>query len=273
MKNKWENARYLIDAKKCIDRLLFISDNIEKLQNIGLRNKINETQRDFYLNCCIVLDEQLPPKTNKKKELCERDEIINRIYYERDKNTAHKDNQYCRREYSSLDEMIEDMKKELLHVKDICSNCIPDAETLDFVSHDKELFRFVHHITPEVEEKILEKKHPFRIKSLNDENAKIYSVLNDIEDYKYIPEEKRKEYIVVISNGICFFEGIQERQDACIKMNYIYDENIWCEFDYKEFEKIKELTRLGAFDEYGIIQELPKDPIIQKRIFNILNNP
>lgn len=40
MKNKWENANFLITAKKCIDSFLYISNNILELSNLDLREKL-----------------------------------------------------------------------------------------------------------------------------------------------------------------------------------------------------------------------------------------
>ena len=46
---KWEVARYLIDAKKCIDSIWYIADNTKSLSNINLRKKTNELLREFYI--------------------------------------------------------------------------------------------------------------------------------------------------------------------------------------------------------------------------------
>ena len=37
---KWKLARYLMDSKKVIDSLMFISENIENLRNLNIRNII-----------------------------------------------------------------------------------------------------------------------------------------------------------------------------------------------------------------------------------------
>lgn len=58
-------AKYLIDAKKNVDSILFIEENIDKVCNLNLRRKIEELRREFYINCCVVLDKSHPK--NKKK--------------------------------------------------------------------------------------------------------------------------------------------------------------------------------------------------------------
>ena len=42
MKNKWENANFLITAKKCIDSFLYISKNVLELSNLDLRERIDK---------------------------------------------------------------------------------------------------------------------------------------------------------------------------------------------------------------------------------------
>lgn len=46
---EWELARYLIDAKKNIDSIIFIDDNFEELSNINIYEEINKIQTEFYL--------------------------------------------------------------------------------------------------------------------------------------------------------------------------------------------------------------------------------
>ena len=57
--NKWEITRYLIDAKKCIDSMLYISENGSKLP-LELRNKVESVRSRFYVSCCVVLDNCFP---------------------------------------------------------------------------------------------------------------------------------------------------------------------------------------------------------------------
>ena len=60
-------------------------------------------------------------------------------------------------------------------------------------------------------------------------------------------------------------EGIQERQVFCIRMNLLFDQNAWCSVNEGEHKKVEELTKLGCFNEYGVIQPPPTDPIIFSR--------
>lgn len=75
--NKWELARYILDAKKSVDSVLYLCSHAEELSMIDLRSEVNEIKRKFYVNGCIVLDKCFP---KNKKDICTATErIINRI--------------------------------------------------------------------------------------------------------------------------------------------------------------------------------------------------
>lgn len=91
---KWGLARYIIDAKKCIDGLSFISMHIKELSNISIHERRENLRQKFYLTICVVLEEASP---KEKKDFCKKDSIVRRIFCERDKNSAHKDKNYSPR--------------------------------------------------------------------------------------------------------------------------------------------------------------------------------
>ena len=72
---EWELARYLIDAKKNIDSIIFINDNFEELSNIDIHEEIKKIQTEFYLNLCYILDDVY--RNGKKKDICDKNSIIN----------------------------------------------------------------------------------------------------------------------------------------------------------------------------------------------------
>lgn len=261
--NKWELANYFIEAKKNIDSLIYIFNNEKSLANINLKEKEKSIKTNFYLNCCYVLDEEIKHNNLNKKT----DSIIESIYYERDKYYAHKDSNYEKTSFS-LEKQIKVMKNQLEHIKEVCT-CLPKIITIDYISHDKELFRIIHRIDAETENEIKKKKHPF----YEQRKYKNYGIkeFEDIEDIKDIQEEDKNKYGVMFDSGICFNEWIQNMQDASIKTNVLFNENMWTALNKEEYNNIIELTKLGCFDEYGIIQAPPTDPIIQNRINTILN--
>ena len=269
--DKWELARYLIDAKKCVDSVLFIAAYGDELRYIDLRKKTSELRSEFSIKCCVVLDKHLERVKIKKRDLCNQDELVQSLYYERDKNSAHKDESYLSPEFESLNEIAEQMKEQLIHIKSVCSDSLPDVVTLDFVPHDRELFRMLHGITASREDEINKRKYPFRdVLNAETSNGKTYPLFQDTEDLRKIDPSKRSDYAVILSLGINFYESIQTMQDGFIRMNVLHDENAWCSMNEKEMSTLIELTKLGCFDEFGIIQPPPNDPILLARIMKIL---
>lgn len=57
----------------------------------------------------MVLEEAFP---KGKKDLCKKDSIVRQNFYERDKNSTHKDKNYSPRKYDALLDEINDKKKE-----------------------------------------------------------------------------------------------------------------------------------------------------------------
>ena len=247
MMNKWEVARYLIDAKKNIDSIMYINKNIYELNNIDVSLKIRDVMQSFYLNLSYVLDEKYNTK-DKKQSICRNNKIIESIYYERDKDKAHKDSNYKRTKYDTVEKIIESMKKQIFEVRKKCEDIIAKEVTLYFVPHDKELFRIVNGINREKEDKICRKKY-FISDSLNENNI-TRKIFYDTEELK--ENREKDKYAVIMKDGINIYEGIQERQDACIKVNVLNNTNIWVQFNSKSKKKIEKLIKTGLVNKYGI---------------------
>lgn len=294
---EWENARYLIDAKKAVDSLIFISLNEKKLSNINLQEKCENLRQNFYINVCVVLDQSFP---KDKKTICKQDAKIKRIYYERDKNAAHKDKKYCPREYGSLCEEIAEKKSELAYVRELCKNFLPEMITLDFVPHDKELFRLINRVNKEIEQDANKIKYPlsvfhsyqlskegqhvfraFDTEEQDRETAKIFGYDYDemiskispagTDDIEEISEQEEKRLEVIKINGINSYEGLQNRQDSCIKMNISHNQNVWCHLNKKYFDMIDELKAIGFYDELEMSHmEIFADEEKEKQVMQIM---
>lgn len=294
---KWECARYLIDAKKNIDSLMYIALNLSKLSNIDVQEKCDNLRQKFYINVCIVLDEAF---SNKKKEICKNDDVIKRIYYERDKNAAHKDKEYRSRKYNSLEEEIEDKKTELIHVLQICKDVLPENITLDFVPHDKELFRLVHRLNDCIENDVNTIKYPssvFHSYQLTEEGKQSFKEFNtekydrsvakmfgydydeiiekrlvfSVDDIKEMTSDEKSRAAVSVANGINVYEGIQNRQDFCIKINVLHNQNVWFSIDKKHLEMLERLKEIGFYDEFELIHmEIFRDDAKRKKVIEIL---
>lgn len=265
---KWELARYLIDAKKCVDSVIFIEQNSSSLKNIDIYEKVNSKRDKFYIKCCYVLDDIFNKR--EKKELRENDDIIHHIYYERDKNSAHKDIDYKPKKYNSLKEMISDLKKQIIHVKELCKDYLPEVISLDFVSHDKELFRLVKGINADKEERINKNKYPIRdIQTVNE--GKSYTIFQDTENIRHISEQDKNNYATLFENGINDYEGLQNMQDSCIKTNVLLGLDMWCTLNEKDMKEKNELKSIGLIDEYNTVHlELLDNPEIFKKLIRFI---
>ena len=224
----WEIAKYLIDCKKDIDSIMFISENVRSISNLNLRSILDSRLRDFYIKIRIVYDKSITKK--QQKELCKSDAILERTLHEVDKNYAHKDDDYIPSEIE-FTELIRTLKDRLEHCKKLCKACIPNI-TFDYVPYDRDLYRFMHCITPSVEIELQKKLYPNYTKTFNETLGKNVKTFHDIENIKMI--NNPGDYGVIMEGGLNFYEGLQNRQDACIRINVLFKENIWCSLKDKK---------------------------------------
>ncbi len=263
--NKWQMSRYLIDSKKAVDTILFLAKYSEKVSMINIREKVIETRRKFYVNACVVLDKCFP---KKKKEIC-KNSIIEAIYYERDKNVAHKDDDYIRKEYYSFDEMAEEMKLQIGTVREVCTEFLPEGLTLDFLTFDSELFRLANGVTKEKEEAIWNMKYPSCRTKGDEGEGDWFNVFSDTEDIKYIPEEEKNKYATILKCGICMEETLQNLQDSCIRINVLYQLDMWVSLKQEGIQRFFRLRELGILDIFDLPQ-IPQNRREARRIKKIL---
>lgn len=265
---KWELARYLIDAKKSVDAILYLAQHGEKVSMLNIRNVVNELRRTFYVNVCVALDKCFP---KEKKEIC-KNPTIKSVYYERDKNYAHKDENYVGKEYSSMAEIANDMKQQLGAVHQLCASFLPDVLTLDYLPFDSNLFRIANGVTKEKEEAALNIKHPLRRQQIDlgkIPQSQVYSVLTDTEDIKKIPMEKRNEYATIMQTGINTEETLQKLQDACITTNAFYGTEIWVSLGKNGLSEVIKLRKQGLIDELDV-PIIPKNQSELRKIWELL---
>lgn len=266
---KWELARYLLDAKKSIDTLLYVAENSEDISMIDIQELVNEIRRKFYVDACVVLDKCYP---KKKKEIC-KDNVIESVYYERDKNYAHKDTDYKRKQYGSILEMAGEMKRQLAAVQERCSSYLPEELTLDYLIFDAKLYRMVNGITKEKEEQALNIKHPGRKRTGREkgtEKGEIYTIFRDTEQIRDIPENERMKYATVFQTGIVIEETFQKMQDSCIRTNVLYGTNIWVSINQTELEKIVKMRKLGVLDEMDVPAVVPRNKREEQKLTELL---
>lgn len=264
---KWELARYLIEAKKSVDTVMFLSENVDRVTTINVRAEIEEAKRRFYVNLCVVTDKCFP---NDKKEIC-KDPIIGSIYYERDKNYAHKDENYTRKEYVAISDIADDMKRQLLSVRTLCDEFLPNALTLDYIAFDSKLFRIAYGITKEAEEKAFQIKHPGSNNHASGNDGAVYKVFSDTEDIRKIPDEARKEYATILSMGINLEESLQKIQDGIIRTNVLYGTDIWVSINYEALQKLQRIRALGLLDIMDV-PYIPQNKQDEKRLIKLLES-
>ena len=95
----------------------------------------------------------------EKQAIRSKDSIVTEVYYQRDKNYAHKDKDYEAVAYDSLNTMAAEMREQLLHIATACKNHLPPEVTLDFIPYDRILFRMVSGITKAVEDEIYKSRY------------------------------------------------------------------------------------------------------------------
>lgn len=267
---KWELARYLIDAKKSIDTILYLSKYGEKVSMIDIRSTVNETRRNFYVNACILLDKCFP---KRKKEICQNVQIES-VYYERDKNYAHKDTNYAEKQYDSMNAIAEEMKQQLESVYELCLPFLPDNITLDYLPFDSKLFRIANGVTKEIEDAALNIKHPGRLyQGINSETSegRTFNIFNDTEDIKSIPSDKRKEYATIFQTGIVMEETLQRLQDSCIRTNVLFGTDIWVSANFDKMTQIFRMRELGLLDALDV-PYMPKNKREEQRIIDLLKS-
>lgn len=265
---KWELAKYLIDAKKDVDSILYCSLHGNEARFIDLKSKIELRKADFYINCCVVLDNAFDRR--EKNNLCSKYPQINDIYYQRDKKSAHKDYNYKETSFNTLEELVSTLEDEIQAVRNVCKDSLPEQITLDFVPHDRETFRMINGISSaETEERILKQKHPFYQQSIDNNKvvAKNVPVLQDISQLRTMPEEEKKKYCTTVDVGINSYEDLQNRQDWMIKTNCLMGTNMWVTPNPDSFKKMEIFQKLGIYDQFEILHfEALKDENVQKEL-------
>ena len=89
-------------------------------------------------------------------------------------------------------------------------------------------------------------------------DSKSYNVLYDIEDVGDLSETEKNDYCVVMEAGLNSYEGVQNRQDACIRINVLYNQNMWASVNYDALELIEEMKKSGLLDEFEIPRKSSK---------------
>jgi len=246
----WFNASYLIEAKKDIDSLIYIDQNLTEFSEICIKEYAESKRSNFYINLCKLIDKVCK---DEKAYLKKNNPEIKSVLEKRNKKYAHDDESFKPDDYTSLQNMIECMKNEINAVKIACAKGLPANITLDYVPHDRLLFRQIHKINSKDEDEIDNVKYPLKNKLTGVGGATIKS-FNNPQQIRSIPKEERSLYGVIVENGINEYEGLQNRQDFCINSNVLFETDLWCSMDVEISNLFSKLRKIGFIDDYNVIQ-------------------
>jgi hypothetical protein len=77
-----------------------------------------------------------------------------------------------------------------------------------------------------------------------------------------------------MNNGINFYEGVQNRQDACIRIHVLFEKDIWCQIGLNGIEMLMLLHKHGFMDEFDIPNHPEPDDTERIQLLNrIMNMP
>lgn len=243
MKKQWKLAENLIDSKVAVDSLWYISKHLEDLYDV--RTLCYNARNKYYINACAVLDKSVC-KNKKKKEIISKYDFAKRIYTERDKYYAHKDENYIPPHfYKTLEEEAIYLQNELKEILKLCKDYLPNEISLDYVCYDANLFRQINKINPNNEEKIKKVLFPFynRVNPIKKDSVSI-NVLYDTNEINR-KDFSKENYGVLFKAGLTAEETLQNLQKACITLNILYDKNTWVKIDLEELNRFMKfrLTR------------------------------
>ena len=218
----------MIKSKECVDSLLFISANLPKLRNIDVRKEVEKNLREYYIELANLLTECGIKKSTHKKKREDIKTVEELIFYERNKREAHRDDEYKSVDIGSIAKLAETLKEQITHVRELLNEHLPKKLTLDFVAHDRTLFRMVSGVTYEAEEKMKQARHPLYNADLGEPMDIVRTVLHSPEQLLRDKENLTKDNAcVILEAGINPEEGLQNRQRFCVSGNILFYTNRW----------------------------------------------
>lgn len=228
----WINTQYFIEAIRCVCSLLYLWENISVCEFIDAHDFVDGKLHRFYINLCALVDIHCTISKSKservkyKKELKTMCPSFNWIFYERDKNAAHKDSDYIANQNYTPDEMAKKMKQAVDDVKNICANIISSEVGICYYKYDPLLFRYINGITPEIEKMLNERIYSQENHMANDH---IYKVISETRQARTLVDTAN--YCVNGKNGLMGqpYDMLQCRQNLCILLNATFGTDMWVE--------------------------------------------
>lgn len=150
--DKWKNIQHLEIAVGCIRSLMFFSYHKDDCWPIYSEDEfVNRKYEKFILELSYILDDYCAMKNKQenhtKKTLCAMHPSIQKVYYERDKNVAHKDKTYKTIKSVSLDKRIVIMKEIIENIREVCSEIFSGKYQVVYFPYDEKLRFCVYQVT------------------------------------------------------------------------------------------------------------------------------
>ena len=237
----WINTEYFIEAFRCICSLSYLEEHNEICQFINSKDFIDGKLHRFYINLCALVDIHCnysvssSKQSKYKKMLKTMCPAFNWIFYERDKNAAHKDSNYKINLDINMSELIIKMKNAINTTKFVCSNVISDKVEYDYYVYDSLLFRYVNGITPDLEKTI--NNSIYIRQQCESENSVVFKVITDTRQVRSL---KFNDYCIVCTNGLMGqpYDMLEHRQDMCFKLNAWKNCDTWVTLKNNEAEEM-----------------------------------
>ena len=226
----WINTQYFIEAIRCVCSLLYLWENISACEFIDGHDFVDGKLHRFYINLCALVDIHCVASKSKRergkykkvlKTMCPSFEWI---FYERDKNAAHKDSDYVVNLCYTPDEMAAKMKKAIADVQSVCANVISPTVSIRYYAYDPLLFRYFHGITPDIEKRFNEAIYYHENYSTKGCSLR---VVTDARQTRTITDIAN--YCVIGKNGLMGqpYDMVQCRQNLCVLLNATYGADMW----------------------------------------------
>lgn len=240
----WINTKYFIDAFRCVCSLSYLEENFDICYFIDSKDFIDGKLHKFVINLCSLVDihckysisnSKRPSYKKMLKTMCPS---FDWMFYERDKNAAHKDLDYKITSNINILELIKKMKQAIKTTEIVCSNVISDKIKYEYYSYDSLLFRYVNGITPNLEKLF----NDFYIKpSVKEKDSTLFFNVYDARQVRYLDSDKN--YCVCLSNGLLFqpYDMLQHREDFCIIENALWHHDSWVFLNKENADKMLEL--------------------------------
>lgn len=226
----WINTQYFIEAIRCVCSLLYLWENSSVCEFIDAHDFVDGKLQRFYINLCALVDIHCAISKSKsergkyKKTLKTMCPSFDWLFYERDKNAAHKDRDYIVNQNDTPDEMVTKMKQAIADVQNVCINVISPIIDVRYYAYDPLLFRYIHGITPDIEKRFNEIIYSHKNYSVEDYSLRVVS---DTRQARTLTN--MTNYCVLGRNGLMGqpYDMLQCRQNLCLLLNAIYETNMW----------------------------------------------